>query len=67
MGTTTFTVRCADCGSEQFSKPEDPQPDDTITCAGCGKTATYAQIQRAALSALEDEVTRAARGIVSKG
>lgn len=32
----TISISCSDCGSKEFIKPENPKPDDIISCKGCG-------------------------------
>jgi DNA-directed RNA polymerase subunit RPC12/RpoP len=51
MEATITHYRCGDCGSEQLIQPQDPHPDDIITCAHCGATWTVREVQEASLEA----------------
>jgi hypothetical protein len=48
-GKATISASCSHCGSKQFKIPSNPQPTDTITCAGCGRKGRYGDL-RAALA-----------------
>jgi hypothetical protein len=66
--TDRLTIRCAACNSDQFKGvSSNPQPDDVITCAGCGATSRYVEIQRQAVEqgtkAVETAVRNAFKGI----
>lgn len=47
MTTTTIPVgiKCS-CGSTQFDRPGNPQPDDIITCAQCGAQGRWDEIMK---------------------
>ena len=49
----TLTVRC-ECGSDQFIKPNQPKPDDTIKCTACGREYRVGDLQQAAVEAGKD-------------
>lgn len=61
MGTAK--IRCAKCGSDDFIKPDDPKPDDHITCSGCGEITRWADVEsevvKAAEKALKDQLAKA--------
>ncbi len=48
--------KCGNCGSFAFTIPDDPQPDDLITCKECGGQARYGD--------LRDDMTDLAAGHV---
>jgi DNA-directed RNA polymerase subunit RPC12/RpoP len=50
MGTDRVTLKCGRCGSTQFSFPENPTASDQVTCADCGATSRYDQLQKLAVS-----------------
>ena len=43
-------VVCDRCGSKKFKLPDNPGPNDTVTCAGCGATTTYGKLQDQAIA-----------------
>ena len=43
--TVPVGIKCS-CGSTQFRQPKNPQPDDVITCLGCGASARCDDIVR---------------------
>ncbi|MFA6986338.1 MAG: hypothetical protein WC213_09035 [Arenimonas sp.] len=67
MGTSTVTLKCAACGSDQFERPANPKPQDKITCKGCGATGTYGQVIQAGKKQIVNKVradlTKALKGI----
>jgi hypothetical protein len=70
MTTDHIELSCAECGSKAFTLPNDPpQPDDVVTCAGCGRTARYADIQAQAAAkgrTLVNDLVRNAFGVTPK-
>jgi len=58
----TLKFACKHCGNQEFKFPREPQPTDEVTCAGCGRTALYADIQAAAL----DQGKNAVADLMSK-
>lgn len=58
MSTDTIEFSCASCGSKEFKYPENPKPDDMITCNGCGAQDTYAAIQAAAIEQAKNAVSK---------
>ena len=48
---------CAECGSKDISFPDNPQPDDMVTCLGCGASNRYDEIQKIAAKLGQDAVT----------
>ena len=38
------TVKCLDCGAEQFEIPSDHNAETDCTCTGCGKVYKYGVI-----------------------
>lgn len=49
----TIELRCAHCGSEDFLKPANPKPHDVVTCARCGASDTWDNVQRKTLEAAQ--------------
>lgn len=45
MRTEILPLACPQCGGEKFSTPENPRPEDNITCVACGSSATLAEIE----------------------
>ncbi len=44
MTKHSVEITCGHCGSKDFEYPGNPQPDDIVTCTGCGAIATYKEI-----------------------
>lgn len=67
---TRMTINCSACGSDQFIYPENPQPEDTATCSGCGKTWVWGELKAGATEAgkkaLEDILGNVARKMFKK-
>jgi len=42
-------LRCTHCHGHQFIRPSELQDTDLITCAGCGRSATWAQLKHQAI------------------
>lgn len=63
----SVSFKCANCGSKEFEIPSDPQPDDVITCVGCGAKGTYASIRDMAVSQAKDEIGKMFRDSFGKG
>lgn len=67
MSQDRITFSCLACGSKDFKFPSDPKPDDLVTCAGCGATSRYEDVQKTALEqgqkAVVDMVRDAIKGI----
>lgn len=49
MSSIPIELKCAACGSKSFELPSDPQPDDFVSCAGCGAKARYEDLRIAAI------------------
>jgi predicted nucleic acid-binding Zn-ribbon protein len=45
----TFKAGCVHCGSQEFKYPDNPQPNDEVTCTGCGRTARFGDLQKSAV------------------
>ncbi len=44
-----ITPKCGECGSVEFTVPDDPADESVITCNGCGKSLrTIAEFKAAA-------------------
>ena len=59
MATDQIAFKCSKCGGTLFEKPANPKPTDLITCAGCGATSRYGDVQAAAVKLTKQEVQRA--------
>lgn len=64
--STTLRFQCAKCGSDKFEIPDDPKPDDTITCAGCGAQGRYGDIQSSARRQAKNAVEKVLGDIVKR-
>lgn len=53
MSTGNIKMKCAKCGGTSFSHPDNPQPDDLLTCTSCGASGRYG-VAQAALKKAED-------------
>ncbi|MFU1927633.1 ECs_2282 family putative zinc-binding protein [Bordetella hinzii] len=66
----TVKVTCPKCGSDQFVQPENPRPEDNVSCGSCGATYVIAELQEAAArheaEQLADELVRSALGKLRK-
>lgn len=51
MANDRIEFKCSKCGSGQFRMPKKPRPSDTIECAGCGASARYDEVRKAAKEA----------------
>lgn len=59
MADDTIQFKCAKCGSDKFQFPsKNPRPDDVITCAGCGASGRYKDIQAEAMRQAKKEVEK---------
>lgn len=58
MATDRVTLQCGRCGSTQFSFPKNPKASDQVTCAGCGATSRYDQLQKAAVGEVKKQVDK---------
>jgi hypothetical protein len=47
--TDSILMRCDRCGSTRFEFPENPLPDDVVTCVACGISKPYGERESAAL------------------
>lgn len=66
MATDTLPLVCDKCGSKEFELPKNPRPDDTVTCASCGASGRYADLQRQAVAAAKQYVSDFAKGLFKK-
>ena len=57
---------CAECGGTQFALPANPQPDDPVTCAGCGAVARYEDVQTSAVTLAKGSVEQSMQDILGK-
>ncbi|MFZ6690250.1 ECs_2282 family putative zinc-binding protein [Undibacterium sp. SXout20W] len=57
---------CSNCGSDQFSQPENPQPSDIIACAGCGNTSRFDDLQAAAIKQAKEFIEKQLSNIFRK-
>jgi hypothetical protein len=55
--TENIGFSCASCGCKEFNFPANPQPDDTVTCVGCGASNRYDEIQKLAAKLSQEAVT----------
>ncbi len=62
----TMNFRCAKCGGNQFSVSANPQPDDPVTCAGCGAVARYEDVQTSAVAQTKGSVEQSWQSILGK-
>ncbi|WP_321419331.1 hypothetical protein [uncultured Desulfobacter sp.] len=58
MSENAVEITCANCGGKDFEYPSDPQPDDVVTCTGCGASATYKEIIDAAEAQIVDQLKK---------
>ena len=49
MSTDKISLSCAKCGSKDFKIPENPQPNDIVSCVGCGSESSYQDLQAKAI------------------
>jgi hypothetical protein len=63
-------LKCAGCGSDQFSYPREKlDPEDEVTCLGCGRGAQYKELAAQLLAKYEElaaEEFRKALGATNK-
>ena len=62
----TMKFRCAKCGGNQFALPANPQPDDPVTCAGCGAVARYEDVQTSAVAQAKGSIEQSMQDILGK-
>ena len=62
----TINFSCSNCGGTQFNVPDDPQPDDPVTCAGCGATGRYEDVQNAMVAQAKSAVEQSMHDILGK-
>ena len=68
MDQDHLTFACANCGSDQFKGlTGNNQPDDVITCAGCGAVNAYGVLHKSRMEqgkkVVEDAFREAFKGI----
>lgn len=68
MSKDTITFSCAACGGDQFKGlTADNQPNDVITCAGCGATNTYDVLHKSRMDQghklVDDTIRNAFKGV----
>lgn len=54
-GNIQFT--CGECGSTKFAYPSNPQPDDTVRCAGCDASWRFEDFKRLGMEKAKEAVT----------
>lgn len=58
--TDTVSIKCAQCGTYDFKYERDSQdnlePDDIVTCAGCGASAEYGVLIESAKNQIMDNI-----------
>ena len=62
----TIQFNCPKCGSNTFIKPDKLQPDDTITCAGCGTVTRWADFRAQVVEAAKEIAKKAFRDVLGK-
>jgi RNase P subunit RPR2 len=61
MSQDKITFKCAKCGRKDFNIPNNPKPNDMVTCRGCGATSRYADVQAATMKLGKEAVEKALR------
>lgn len=60
MASDKITFKCRRCGGTQFKFPSaTPKATDIISCAGCGASARYGDVQAEAVTLAKQEVEKA--------
>ncbi|WP_454056059.1 ECs_2282 family putative zinc-binding protein [Cupriavidus sp. Marseille-Q8015] len=63
----SFTIHCPQCGGEDFKRPSDPQPDDQVTCIGCGRAWLFDDFQRMGREQFFEAGRKALGGLFGNG
>jgi ribosomal protein S27AE len=58
MTKYTFGLKCTKCGSEKFTIPKNPKPNDVITCGKCGAMRSYHRLQKQTLATAKKTVEK---------
>ena len=64
--TIKVSLNCKKCGAESFHIPDDPKPDDMLTCNGCGAQWRYDVVRNAAIQEAKSELLKIAREAFKK-
>jgi len=66
MSKNAIEFKCTGCGSKHFEIPKHTNPNDTITCTGCGATGRYADIQAVAIKLAKESVLMQMKNALGK-
>ena len=58
MATESIEFSCSSCGSKDFEFPTNPQPDDLVTCNGCGGQEKYGVLIETAINQTEGFISK---------
>ncbi len=64
MTKQEVTIICSHCRGKDFKYPTTPQPDDMITCTGCGRQDTYNTLKVLALERFESVIKKGSGDIL---
>lgn len=59
-------IMCSCCRRKKFEIPANPKPNDMVTCARCGASARYKDIQASAVKQAEKAVEKSLRDALKK-
>ena len=64
----SISLYCAACGSKEFVYPgeRDVKDYDVITCNGCGRQATFAEVKRQAIEKAKQDILGGFGGLFKK-
>lgn len=56
MSTSRVNLKCSKCGSDKFLLPQNPQSNDVSSCAKCGASGRYDDMQKQSLELIKKKV-----------